>query len=162
MDPTITKASTGKEKLVAVCEESQSTLRGPNNLDGIPGTRTPGHRSPGPWSKGFFLFYFFNFFGGSSFFHQKMKKNIVFSLFFLSFSLSLYTHFGLNRPRFLTVQAEILVKMQCDKRTLLQKRMYRKNATSSWLEGIQTTPWICVEKTMLMQSANDSTRDRLC
>ena len=25
-------------------------------LDGIPGTRAPGHRSPGPWSQGIFLF----------------------------------------------------------------------------------------------------------
>jgi hypothetical protein len=30
MDPTITKASTGNERLVAVCAESQSTSRGPN------------------------------------------------------------------------------------------------------------------------------------
>jgi len=30
MDPTITKASTGKERLVAACAESQSTSRGPN------------------------------------------------------------------------------------------------------------------------------------
>ena len=30
MDPTITKASTGKEMLVAACAESQSTSRGPN------------------------------------------------------------------------------------------------------------------------------------
>ena len=30
MDPTITKASTGKERLVVVCAESQSTSRGPN------------------------------------------------------------------------------------------------------------------------------------
>ena len=30
MDPTITKASTGNERLVAACAESQSTLRGPN------------------------------------------------------------------------------------------------------------------------------------
>ena len=30
MDPTITKASTGKERLVAVCAKSQSTSRGPN------------------------------------------------------------------------------------------------------------------------------------
>ena len=65
-------------------------------LDGIPGTRTPGHRSPGPWSQGIFLFYFIFYFGGSSFFST--KKNIVFSLFFLSFSLSfslsLNTHVG--------------------------------------------------------------------
>ena len=30
MDPTITKASTGKERLVAACAESQSTSRDPN------------------------------------------------------------------------------------------------------------------------------------
>ncbi len=30
MDPTITKASTGKERFVAACAESQSTSRGPN------------------------------------------------------------------------------------------------------------------------------------
>ncbi len=30
MDPTITKASTGNERLVAACAESQSTSRGPN------------------------------------------------------------------------------------------------------------------------------------
>ena len=30
MDPTITKASTGKERLVTACAESQSTSRGPN------------------------------------------------------------------------------------------------------------------------------------
>jgi streptomycin 6-kinase len=30
MDPTITKASTVKERLVAACAESQSTSRGPN------------------------------------------------------------------------------------------------------------------------------------
>ncbi len=30
MDPTITKASTGNERLVASCAESQSTSRGPN------------------------------------------------------------------------------------------------------------------------------------
>ena len=48
------------------------------------------------------------------------------------------------------------------RRPCLQKRMHRKNATSSWLEGIQTPRWICVEKAMLMQSANASARDRLC
>jgi hypothetical protein len=53
MDPTITKASTGKERLVTTCAESQSTSRDP------------------------------------------------------------------NRPRFLTVQSAIHVKMQCDKKTLL-------------------------------------------
>ena len=93
MDPTITKASTGKERLVAACAESQSTSRGP------------------------------------------------------------------NRPRFLAVQAAIRAKMQCDKKTL---RMHRINATSSGLEGMQITRWICVEKAMLMQSANASARDRLC
>jgi hypothetical protein len=30
MDPTITKASTGNERIVAACAESQSTSRGPN------------------------------------------------------------------------------------------------------------------------------------
>jgi hypothetical protein len=30
MDPTITKASTGKERLVSACTESQSTSRDPN------------------------------------------------------------------------------------------------------------------------------------
>ena len=30
MDPTITKASTDKERLVSECAESQSTSRGPN------------------------------------------------------------------------------------------------------------------------------------
>ena len=65
-----------------------------HNLDGNPGTRAPGHRIPGPWSQGIFLFYFFNFFGGSSFFSQKYGKKhcclSVFSLFlslFLSFSV---------------------------------------------------------------------------
>jgi hypothetical protein len=63
-------------------------------LDGIPGTRAPGHRSPGPWSQGIFLFYFIFYFGGSSFYLTKNKKKhcflSVFSLFhslFLSFSV---------------------------------------------------------------------------
>jgi hypothetical protein len=30
MDPTITKASTGNERIVSACAESQSTSRGPN------------------------------------------------------------------------------------------------------------------------------------
>ena len=30
MDPNISKATTGKERVVAECAESQSTLRGPN------------------------------------------------------------------------------------------------------------------------------------
>jgi hypothetical protein len=55
MDPTITKASTGKERLVSACAESQSTSRGP------------------------------------------------------------------NRTRFLTVQAAIRAKMQCDKKCLLEE-----------------------------------------
>ncbi len=58
-------------------------------LDGIPGTRVPGHRRPGTWSQGIFLFYFIFYFGGSSFFLTKNKKNIVFFLFFLSFFLFL-------------------------------------------------------------------------
>ena len=53
MDPNISKATTGKERVVTACAESQSTLR------------------------------------------------------------------GLNRTRFLAVQAGIRVKMQCDKKTLL-------------------------------------------
>jgi hypothetical protein len=65
-------------------------------LDGIPGTRAPGHRSPGP--RAFFYLILFFILAGVLFFSQKIKKNIVFSLFFLSFSLSfslsLYTHFG--------------------------------------------------------------------
>ena len=60
--------------------------------DGNPGIRAPGHRIPGPWSQGIFLFCFFNFFGGSSFFSKKMKTNFVFSLYFLSFSLSFSVH----------------------------------------------------------------------
>ena len=62
------------------------------------GSLVPGHQGTKPWALvpgHFFIFYFF-YFGGSSFF--SIKKNIVFSLFFLSFSLSfslsLYTHSG--------------------------------------------------------------------
>ena len=43
-----------------------------------------------------------------------------------------------------------------------QQRMHRKNATWWRLEDIQTILWICVQKTTLMQSVNDSARDRLC
>jgi hypothetical protein len=41
---------------------------GRNLLDGNPGTRAPGHRSPGPWSQGIFLFYFLFFLAGVHFF----------------------------------------------------------------------------------------------
>ncbi len=62
-----------------------------------PWYQATGHRSPGTWSQGIFLFYFIFYFGGRSFFSQKNEKNIVFSLFFLSFSLSFslsrYTNF---------------------------------------------------------------------
>jgi hypothetical protein len=37
-------------------------------LDGNPGTRAPGHRSPGPWSQGNFLFLFLFFLAGVHFF----------------------------------------------------------------------------------------------
>jgi hypothetical protein len=39
-----------------------------HTLDGNPGTRAPGHRSPGPWSQGIFLFLFLFFFAGVHFF----------------------------------------------------------------------------------------------
>jgi hypothetical protein len=73
------------------------TVNDLDDLDGIPGTRAPGYRSPRPWSQGIFLFYFIFYFGGSSFFSQKIKKTLFSLCFFsfsLSFSLSLYTHFG--------------------------------------------------------------------
>ena len=38
------------------------------DLDGNPGTRAPGHRSPGPWSQGIFLFLFLFFLAGVHFF----------------------------------------------------------------------------------------------
>jgi hypothetical protein len=49
-----------------------------------PGTRAPGHRRPGTWSQGIFLFYFLIFLAGVNFF----QKNF-FSLFFLFLSLFL-------------------------------------------------------------------------
>ncbi len=58
-----------------------------------------GTRAPEPWAlvPGIF-FYFYFILAEVLFFSQKIEKNIIFSLFFLSFclcfSLSLYTHFG--------------------------------------------------------------------
>jgi hypothetical protein len=67
--------------------------------DGVGGQNRPSLDGiPGPWSQGIFLYFLFFIVAGVLFFSQKLKKIIVFSLFFLSFSLSfslsLYTHFG--------------------------------------------------------------------
>ncbi len=63
------------------------TLVGNNNVDALdvnPGTRAPGHRNPSTWSQGIFLFYFLFILAGVHFFSKQ-----IFSLFFLSLSLSL-------------------------------------------------------------------------
>ena len=74
----------------AVGDQDQETWA----LDGIPGTRAPGHRSPGPWSQGIFFIFFIFLVWRESFFSQKKQKKYcflsVFSLFlslFLSFSV---------------------------------------------------------------------------
>jgi hypothetical protein len=41
------------------------------------GTRTPGHRSPGSWSQGIFLFYFFIFLGVLFFHEKKDTRDLV-------------------------------------------------------------------------------------
>jgi hypothetical protein len=87
------------------------TVNDLDDLDGIPGTRAPGYRSPGPWSQGIFLFYFIFYFGGSSFFSQKIKKNIVFSLFFLF--LSLFLSFSVH-TLWVLLSLLIFTKLSCE------------------------------------------------
>ena len=96
MDPNISNVTTGKERVVKACVESQSTSRDP------------------------------------------------------------------NRTSFLVVQTAIRVKMQCDKKVLLPEADTSKKRNLMFVGGNSENVWICVEKAMLMQNANDSARDRLC
>jgi hypothetical protein len=91
----MSKATTGKERVVAACAEPQSTSRGP------------------------------------------------------------------SRTRFLAVQAAIRAKMQCDKKSLLAETDASKKRNLI-LVGGHADNAICVEKAMLIQSANASARDRQC
>ena len=67
-----------------------------------------------------------------------------------------------NRTRFLAVQAAIRVKMQCDKKSLLAAADASKQRNLMVVGGHSDNPVDRVEKTMLIESANASGRDRLC